>query len=142
MWGGRKVHQMCVELRGSYLKDGQYLGSRLDLVPAEWAAELRCLQDSCGARPWEEIETVLKQSFKVGRASQIFETLDRVPLASATVAQVHRAVLKDGTDCVVKTQYADQERLCTMDLRNLRRIADFLQTRDMSFFDLDAVVCK
>ena len=63
-----------------------------------------------------------------------------MPLASATIAQVHRGEMPDGSAIVLKTQYRDQERLCEMDLLNLKRLAKFLQKHDMSFFDMDSVV--
>lgn len=121
---------------------GQYLGSRSDFVPAAWCEKLKGLQDRVPAVSFERIEATLKDSFRVNKTSQLFTSFSRSPLASATIAQVHRAELRDGTDVVVKTQYDDQEALCRMDLRNLRQLASFLQKHDMSFFDLDAVVTE
>jgi ABC1 atypical kinase-like domain len=91
---------------------------------------------------FKRIEATLKKSFVINKATQVFTSFSEAPLASATIAQVHRGTLKDGTDVVLKTQYDDQEALCRMDLKNLRQLASFLQKNDMSFFDLDAVVTE
>jgi predicted unusual protein kinase regulating ubiquinone biosynthesis (AarF/ABC1/UbiB family) len=141
-WGAERVYALCVELRGNFVKTGQYLGSRTDFVPAAWCERLRELQDHVPPVAWPEVEATLKRSFRVNRATQLFRWLDRRPLASATVAQVHRGELKDGTCVVVKAQYREQEALCRMDVRKLRQLASFLQRHDMSFFDLGSVVAE
>lgn len=139
-WGAEKVYHLCVTLRGFYLKDGQYLGSRTDFIPAAWCERLRSLQDHVPPVPWVEVEASLKKSYRINKVSQLFQHVDTTPLASATIAQIHRGSMQDGTQVVIKTQYADQERLCEMDLRNLKRLAAFLQKHDMNFFDMQAVV--
>lgn len=138
-WGGRRVYDLCVSLRGFYLKDGQYLGSRRDFVPSQWCDELKLLQDHVPPVPWAQVEETLRRSFYVNRAQQLFAWIDKTPLASATIAQVHRGTLRDGTDIVLKAQYKEQEKLCEYDLRNLKWLAAFLEKTDMDFFDLGAV---
>ncbi|KAI0562957.1 aarF domain containing kinase [Gracilaria domingensis] len=151
-WAAEKVYNLCVELRGFYLKDayallltlstGQFLGARSDIVPTAWCDSLRRLQDRVPPVPFSQIEKTIRQSYNVNRVSQIFRDVDPNPLASATIAQVHRGHMPDGTPIVLKTQYIDQQRLCDMDLLNLKRLASYLQKHDMSFFDMDSVVTE
>lgn len=90
--------------------------------------------------PFHEIEQTVREEYRVNKFNQIFKSIDPVPLASATIAQVHRGEMPDGTPIVLKAQYRDQERLCEMDLLNLKRLAGYLQKHDMSFFDMNSVV--
>lgn len=120
--------------------EGQFLGARSDLVPMAWCDSLRRLQDRVPPVPFEQIEKTVRDAYRINKVSQVFKEIDRVPLASATIAQVHRGEMPDGTAIVLKTQYHDQERLCEMDLLNLKRLANFLQKHDMSFFDMNSVV--
>lgn len=105
-----------------------------------WCDSLRRLQDRVPPVPFEQIEKTVRESYRINKVSQVFKSVDPVPLASATIAQVHRGEMPDGTAIALKTQYRDQERLCEMDLMNLRRLANFLQKHDMSFFDMKSVV--
>lgn len=139
-WGAEKVYTLCVELRGFYLKDGQFLGARTDLVPMQWCDSLRRLQDRVPPVPFSQIEATIRDAYRVNRASQLFRHIEATPLASATIAQVHRGELPDGTQVALKAQYRDQESLCEMDLLNLKRLAAYLQKHDMSFFDMESVV--
>ncbi|CAN8073131.1 unnamed protein product [Agarophyton chilense] len=141
-WGADKVYKLCVDLRGFYLKDGQFLGARSDLVPMAWCDSLRRLQDRVPPVAFSQIQNTIRESYNVNKVSQIFKTLDPIPLASATIAQVHRGEMPDGTPIVLKTQYTDQQRLCDMDLLNLKRLATYLQKHDMSFFDMHSVVTE
>ncbi|PXF46419.1 putative aarF domain-containing protein kinase 1 [Gracilariopsis chorda] len=142
LWGAEKVYNLCVELRGFYLKDGQFLGARTDLVPMAWCDSLRRLQDRVPPVPFSQIQATIRQSYNVNNLTQIFKSLNHTPLASATIAQVHRGQMPDGTPIVLKTQYKDQQHLCDMDLLNLKRLANFLQKHDMSFFDMHSVVTE
>ena len=139
-WGARRVYALCVELRGFYLKDGQFLGARTDFVPIAWCKLLRALQDRVPPVKYRQIEETMKNSYNINSAKQLFRNLDETPIASATIAQVHRGELLDGTDVALKAQYCNQERLCTLDLLNLKRLAGFLQRFDMNFFDMNSVV--
>lgn len=138
-WGSEKVYKLCTELRGFYLKDGQFLGTRADFVPAAWIRRLRTLQDEVPPVPFKDIRYTIETSLNKPIA-ELFEWIDPIPLASATVAQVHCARLQtNGQLVAVKAQYKDQERLCKLDLANLSRLALFLQRNDLKF-DLVSVV--
>lgn len=140
-WGATKVYTLCVELRGFYLKDGQFLGSRTDFIPEEWCARLRCLQDKVPPVAFSGILETIQEEYCINEARQLFKSLETVPIASATIAQVHRGkTLHGDCDIALKSQYRNQERLCRLDLLNLKRLANFLQRFDMNFFDMHAVV--
>lgn len=141
-WGAKKVYDLCVTLRGFYLKDGQYLGSRSDFIPSAWCEKLQGLQDKVPPVPFGEVEDTIRKSFRVNQAAQLFKFMEPVPLASATIAQVHRGEMPDGTPVVLKAQYKDQKKLCRLDLLNLKRLAAFLQKHDMSFFDMSSVAAE
>lgn len=124
----------------AYGEIGQFLGARSDIVPTAWCDSLRRLQDRVPPVPFEQIEQTIREAYRINKVSQVFKKIDPVPLASATIAQVHRGEMPDGTLIALKAQYRDQERLCTMDLLNLKRLANYLQKHDMSFFDMNSVV--
>lgn len=139
-WGAERVYALCVALRGFYLKDGQFLGARTDFVPAAWCGRLSALQDRVPPAPFRAVEHTVRDSFQVNMVEQLFKDICHTPIASATIAQVHRATTRDGVDVALKAQYIDQERLCTLDLLNLKRLASFLQRFDMEWFDMQSVV--
>lgn len=105
-----------------------------------WSDALRRLQDRAPPVAFAEVERTAREAYGINALRQVFASIDAFPLASATIAQVHRGAMRDGTPIVLKAQYADQERLCRYDLRNLRRLAAFLQRFDMNFFDMQSVV--
>ncbi|AEV85354.1 ABC transporter [Actinoplanes sp. SE50] len=112
----------------TFVKVGQLLSTRRDLLPAEFVEELTALQDRAAPVPWERIEAVL--SAELGRsAGEVFATIDREPLAAASVAQVHAATLPDGTPVVVKVQRPGIATIVDRDLDILRRLAATLEAR-------------
>ncbi|GJD09199.1 Uncharacterized protein Gasu2_34640 [Galdieria sulphuraria] len=117
----------------------KFLGTRADFMPAAWIRRLKTLQDEVPPAPFQDIRRTIETSLDKPIV-ELFDWIDPVPLASATIAQVHCARLKmNGQLVAVKAQYADQERLCQLDLSNLSRLAVFLQRHDLKF-DLVSIV--
>ena len=91
------------ELGPTYIKLGQILSTRPDLIPMEFIQELSKLQDNVPRFSFKQVLKVIDSEF--GRPPEdLFDQLDEEPLASASIGQVHRAVLKDGEAVAVKFQ--------------------------------------
>lgn len=112
----------------TFVKLGQMLSTRSDLLPAPFVAELSKLQSEVGAEPWDEIEQVLADSLPVSM-TDAFAHIDTTPLAAASVAQIHAATLTDGTAVVVKVQRPRARAQATADLDIISHFAARLEQR-------------
>ncbi|MFG1944328.1 ABC1 kinase family protein [Nonomuraea sp. NPDC048826] len=112
----------------TFVKLGQVLSTRRDLLPPEFIEELGRLQDQVAAEPWELIEPVLRAELG-GPVDEVFAAFDRVPLAAASIAQAYTARLRTGEDVVVKVQRPGLGRTVARDLDIVRRLAATLETR-------------
>lgn len=110
------------ELGPTFIKIGQILSTRPDILPVEYITELSKLQDKAPPFPFATLEEILEKELG-GRKDQLL-SLEQEPLACASVAQVHRGVLKDGTKCIVKVQRPDIEERLLEDLHILIRIVE------------------
>jgi len=114
-----------VELGPAYVKLGQVLSTRPDLIPEPYINELQHLQDDVGPVPFADIEQIIQQELG-GRISKLFETFDHEPLATASLGQAHTATLRDGRPVVVKVQRPDIRGLLADDMEFFRELARFL----------------
>ncbi len=113
------------ELGTTFIKAGQILSSRVDLLPPEYCQELKKLQDEAPTVPFEEIREIVEEELGVS-LGDIFSEFDPHPLASASIAQVHRAVLKKGGEKVaVKVQKPGVKEMVMADLEILSYLARF-----------------
>ncbi|MCI9889314.1 AarF/ABC1/UbiB kinase family protein [Micrococcales bacterium 31B] len=96
----------------TFVKVGQQLSTRADVIPAEMATEMSSLQAKATPVAWSDLEAVVRAE---GRALALLPRIEREPLAAASVGQVHRATLDDGTRVVVKIQRPDAERTVRLD---------------------------
>ncbi len=108
----------------TYIKIGQLLSTRSDVLPGPFLVALARLQDDVAPFPYEELEKIVTAELGV-RISKAFATFEREPLAAASLGQVHRATMRDGREVVVKVQRPlVRERIVT-DLEALANIAEF-----------------
>ena len=117
-----RVANLCVELRGAWLKIGQFASTRRDLLPPAWTEALSRLQDSVPPVPFEAIRQRVEAELGAPLADR-FASFDEAPIAAASLAQVHGAVLPDGTRVAVKVQVPGVEELVDGDLHLLSLLA-------------------
>jgi ubiquinone biosynthesis protein len=121
-----RVRMSFEELGPTFVKLGQLLASRPDLVPEEYVQEFEKLHDQVQALPYSTIEEVLREEFG-NSLFQKFESIDPVPLGAASIAQVHKAKLITGEDVVVKVQRPGIMQLISDDLSILYLLAELLE---------------
>ena len=113
------------KLGPTFIKLGQLLSTRADLLPGPYLDALTRLQDQIEPFPFEEVERIVSGELGV-RISKAFGDFDPTPLAAASLSQVHRAYMRDGRAVVVKVQRPDIRDLIVGDLEALNEIAHFL----------------
>lgn len=109
----------------TFVKLGQLLSSRADLLPIEYLQALARLQDDVEPIPFDEIERAVSGELGV-RISKAFTSFEAKPIAAASLGQVHRAVLRDGRPVAVKVQRGGVRETIVKDLDALEAVADFL----------------
>ncbi|GJP49801.1 hypothetical protein CLOM_g8969 [Closterium sp. NIES-68] len=119
------VYAAMVRLEGLWVKVGQYLSTRADVMPAPYLDLLRQLQDTLPPRDMKEVLGTIEEELG-SPPSQAFSSFDHQPLATASIAQVHRAVTASGQQVVVKVQHAGVKEKIQQDFRNLTTIVDWL----------------
>ncbi|MBV9047703.1 MAG: hypothetical protein JOY58_05520, partial [Solirubrobacterales bacterium] len=110
----------------TFIKLGQILATRRDLLPAEFIDELSGLQDDAAQVPWPEVEQVLRSEFRAD-VDDVFVSFDRSSLAAASIAQVHAAMLDSGERVVVKVRRPGIDTIVAWDLDIVDRLARRLQ---------------
>ena len=121
--GAGRLLDAAESLGGTLIKAGQFASSRPDLLPAAYTGELSSLQDRLPPQPAGVIEEAVAR--ELGRPiDEVFSSFDREPVAAASIAQVHRATLRDGRAVAVKVQYPGIPALIEADLEALESIFD------------------
>ncbi|TMA43923.1 MAG: hypothetical protein E6J83_09505 [Deltaproteobacteria bacterium] len=126
------AYRLATRLEGLPIKVCQFLGSRADILPAEYVEVLSQLQDRVPPRPLEELRPHLERELG-GRLDEVFATLEPAPLASASLAQVHRGRLRDGREVAVKIQYPEIADLVAIDLQNFAVLVGLLARLEPDF---------
>jgi ubiquinone biosynthesis protein len=121
-----RIRRALEDLGPIFVKFGQMLSTRRDLLPDDIADELARLQDSVPSFPSEQARSVIEKAFGHS-VQQLFKTFEAEPMASASVAQVHAAVLADGSEVVVKVLRPKVERIIRRDIGLLYVIAALAQ---------------
>jgi predicted unusual protein kinase regulating ubiquinone biosynthesis (AarF/ABC1/UbiB family) len=127
MWTrlGALYRSTALSQGGLFIKAGQILSARSDIFPRAFTLQLASLQDEVPGVAFDEIRGVIEKEF--GRPiSEIFPTIDPVPLAAASLGQVHRATLPDGQPVVVKVLRPGVDQLIRADLEGFRQVTRFL----------------
>ena len=136
----RPVCAQLVKLRSVFVKFGQYIGGRMDVIPPEWAAELKQLQDDLPAAGISHVRRSLRADFGV-TPEQLFASLDATPIASASVAQVHAGWLRGSEQRVVlKLQHRGVAKLMARDMVAAKRITAAVARYAPSFGVLQTVL--
>ncbi|WP_314502540.1 AarF/UbiB family protein [uncultured Microbacterium sp.] len=128
----RRFHALAVDLGGLMIKVGQFMSSRLDVLPPEITKELEGLQDEVPPVPFEAIRALAEAELGVP-LERAYTFVDPIPLAAASLGQAHRATLSDDDalqtglrDVVIKIQRPGIDQVVDVDLRALRRVGDWL----------------
>ena len=127
------------ELGPTFVKLGQMVSSHADVFPVEYCNVLASLRSRTSPLPFEECERLLDQAYE-GDYHTVFTSLEPVPLGSASIAQVHRAVLKTGETVAVKIQRPGIKATLLDDLSLMRKAADLLEASEYMGQGFDASV--
>ncbi|HEX6680894.1 MAG TPA: AarF/UbiB family protein [Gaiellaceae bacterium] len=138
---GRRLREMLEELGPTFVKFGQLLSTRPDLVPPDVVVELQKLQDDVRPIPFAEVERVVREELGL-TIEQAFLEFDEQPTAAASIGQVHRALLPNGERVAVKVQRPNAPRQIESDIALLYQAARLAKerVRALDFIDAEQVV--
>jgi predicted unusual protein kinase regulating ubiquinone biosynthesis (AarF/ABC1/UbiB family) len=130
------LRERMIEMRGVLIKIGQFMSSRVDVLPEEYTDELSKLQDQVPPAPFADIAQRVAE--ELGPLDEVFSSFDEVPIASASLGQVHKACLRDGDCIVVKVQYPGIEEVIAADMRTLKFVIRILRLL-IRYVNLDVI---
>ena len=120
------IRDTFLDLGPTFIKVGQLFSTRADLFPSEYVDELAKLQDRVPAFSYEQAEAMIEKDLDKSVA-ELFRSFDPIPLAAASLGQVHKAQLHSGEEVVVKVQRPGLRKLFTIDLQILKGITRYFQ---------------
>jgi ubiquinone biosynthesis protein len=120
-----RFRDRLVELGPAYIKLGQLLSTRPDLLPSTYIVELEKLQDNVDSLPYDVVQEIVERELGA-RISKLFGTFDETPIGSASLGQVHAAELRDGRPVVVKVQRPNIREVLADDVEFFHELAGFL----------------
>src|SRR4051794_31815606 len=138
---GQHLRELLDELGPTFVKFGQLLSTRPDIVPPDIIAELRGLQDDVRPFPFEQAERVIEEDLG-NTIERLFLDFDPIPVAAASIGQVHRATLPNGRRVAVKVQRPGAPQKIDADLNLLYQAAKLVKerVRALDFIDAHALV--
>jgi len=117
-YGAQKLLELCCTNKGVYIKVGQHIGALDYLLPQEYVHTMRVLHNAAPQSSFNDVLTVIKEDFKRS-PYEIFQSIDPEPLGTASLAQVHRAVLKNGDVVAVKVQHRAVKSNSYVDIKTM-----------------------
>ncbi|MGI5893879.1 MAG: ABC1 kinase family protein [Candidatus Merdivicinus sp.] len=123
----QKLRQIMEDLGPTFVKLGQILSMRADLIPSNYCEELTKLRSQVTPMPFSQVKQVIRQEYGVKSIHQVFLSFESEPLGSASIAQVHRAVLRNGDPVVVKVQRPGIKEQMGQDVAILRRVISLVK---------------
>lgn len=138
---GYRLRNALTDLGPTFVKLGQVLSTRPDLIRADLAKELSQLQDHVEALPFETMEEVLREALGMD-ADELFAAFDEDPIASASLSQVYRATLKTGEPVAVKIQRPGVAKVIESDLSLMHQVAEWMEghVSDIKWLDPPGIV--
>jgi ubiquinone biosynthesis protein len=135
---GVRVRQMLDELGPTFVKFGQLMSTRPDVVPPDIVFELKALQDDVSPFPFSQVEHVIEEELDL-TVTQLFTEFEEAPVAAASIGQVHRATLPNGRRVAVKVQRPDAPRQIEADLELMYQAARLVRERVKALEFIDTV---
>ncbi|HLV08922.1 MAG TPA: AarF/UbiB family protein, partial [Halanaerobiales bacterium] len=137
----KRVCSVLQELGPTYIKFGQLLSTRADILPINYIKELRKLQDHVSSEPFEKMETVLIDEMGENYR-QFFKKIDTKPRAAASIAQTYHGVLHNGRDVILKIQRPGIEKIINTDLEIMKNLVLLVEEKEIvpSFFKAHKIV--
>ncbi|WP_027339702.1 ABC1 kinase family protein [Halonatronum saccharophilum] len=123
-----RARKILEELGPTYVKMGQLLSTRPDLIPRSYIEELEKLQDDVKQMDYDDVKWVIEKELG-GEVNEVFKRINPKPLASASIGQVHKAILNSGEEVVVKVQRRGIERVIGVDLEIISNLAKILENK-------------
>lgn len=120
------IRSTLLDLGPTFIKVGQLFSTRADIFPGEYVEELSKLQDKVPAFSYEQVEKTIEHELGK-KIPELFESFEPIPLAAASLGQVHKATLHSGEAVVVKVQRPGLKKLFEIDLQILKGIARYFQ---------------
>ncbi|WP_414577993.1 ABC1 kinase family protein [Anabaena sp. CCY 9402-a] len=120
------IRNTLLDLGPTFIKVGQLFSTRADIFPSEYVEELAKLQDKVPAFSYEQVEKIVEKELGK-KIPELFQSFEPIPLAAASLGQVHKAVLHSGESVVVKAQRPGLKKLFEIDLQILKGIARYFQ---------------
>ena len=134
----KAFRERLVELGPAYIKLGQVLSTRPDLLPVPYIKELEHLQDDVPPMDFEQVEKTIEEELGA-RIGKLFESFEEKPLGSASLGQVHAALLRDGRSVVVKVQRPNMREQLSEEIEFFRELASFLSEHTAAGSRIDLV---
>lgn len=135
-----RIRLAILELGTTFIKFGQILSTRADIIGPELASELSLLQSSTPSDGIDKVEDRIKKEFEVNSIDELFSKFNPEPIASASIAQVHAATLISGEEVVVKIMHADIENKIIEDLKIIAKLAAIAERHGRTFKYLQPVL--